>query len=40
MDPAALSQAFDQILEDLSNQYLLTYTTPSPRDGAWHRTGS
>lgn len=36
-DMERLSQAFDEILEDLSNQYLLAYTTPSPRDGAWHR---
>ena len=36
-DMDRLSQAFDQILEDLSNQYLLTYTTPAPRDGKWHR---
>jgi VWFA-related protein len=36
-DMERLSQAFDQILEDLSNQYLLVYQEPSPRDGAWHR---
>ena len=36
-DMDRLGQAFDQILEDLSNQYLLAYQTPSPRDGAWHR---
>jgi len=36
-DMDRLSQAFDEILEDLSNQYLLVYTSPSPRDGAWHR---
>jgi Ca-activated chloride channel family protein len=33
-----LGHAFDEILEDLSNQYLLVYTPPiARRDGAWHR---
>jgi len=36
-DMERLSQAFDQIIEDLSNQYLLAYQAPSPRDGAWHK---
>ena len=30
--------AFEAILEELSNQYLLTYVPPSAaRDGRWHR---
>jgi len=33
-----LDQAFTEIIEDLSNQYLLAYPPTSPvRDGAWHR---
>jgi len=33
-----LREVFDQILEELSNQYFLTYDPPSPtRDEAWHR---
>jgi VWFA-related protein len=33
-----LAAAFDEILEDLSNQYLLAYPTPpGSRDGKWHR---
>ena len=33
-----LRGVFDQILEELSNQYFLTYAPPSPRrDEAWHR---
>ncbi len=33
-----LSVAFNEILEELASQYLLTYSPPSAkRDGAWHR---
>jgi Ca-activated chloride channel family protein len=33
-----LSAAFDEILDELSSQYLLTYSPPTAkRDGAWHR---
>lgn len=33
-----LGQTFDQIVEELSSQYLVTYAPPSPkRDGVWHQ---
>ena len=36
-DPSELDEIFHQILEDLRNQYLIAYPTPSSvRDGAWH----
>jgi VWFA-related protein len=37
-DPGRLSEAFGEILEDLRNQYVISYPSPSTRhDGAWHR---
>lgn len=37
-DPASLRQAFDDIVEELSSQYLITYAPPSAaRDDAWHQ---
>jgi VWFA-related protein len=37
-DVVKLGAVFDEILEDLRNQYLLSYPAPSTRrDGAWHR---
>jgi Ca-activated chloride channel family protein len=37
-DPDKLDVIFDEIVEDLRNQYLLGYAVPeSKRDGAWHR---
>jgi Ca-activated chloride channel homolog len=37
-DVVKLGVVFDEILEDLRNQYLLSYPAPSTgRDGAWHR---
>jgi VWFA-related protein len=37
-DESKLDAVFAQILEDLRNQYLLAYPTPSDvRDGAWHK---
>ena len=36
-DPSELDEVFHQILEDLRNQYLIAYATPSSvRDGVWH----
>jgi VWFA-related protein len=36
--PAKLTEIFEEILEDLRNQYALAYPAPSNvRDGAWHR---
>ena len=37
-DVVKLGTVFDEILEDLRNQYVLSYPAPSTqRDGAWHR---
>lgn len=37
-DPGRLEKAFAEIIEDLSNQYLLTYPpTNAKRDGTWRR---
>ena len=37
-DSARLESAFNEILEDLRNQYVLAYPAPGTRrDGAWHR---
>ena len=37
-DPGRLGDAFGEILEDLRNQYVISYPPPSTRhDGAWHR---
>jgi Ca-activated chloride channel family protein len=37
-DVVKLEGVFDEILEDLRNQYVLSYPAPSTqRDGAWHR---
>jgi Ca-activated chloride channel family protein len=37
-DPSKLEAIFSQIIDDLHNQYLLAYPTPTDaRDGAWHR---
>ena len=37
-DVVKLGTVFDEILEDLRNQYLLSYPAPgNQRDGAWHR---
>ena len=37
-DVVKLGVVFDEILEDLRNQYLLSYPAPNTqRDGAWHR---
>jgi Ca-activated chloride channel homolog len=37
-DVVKLGTVFDEILEDLRNQYLISYPAPSMlRDGAWHR---
>jgi Ca-activated chloride channel homolog len=37
-DVVKLGGVFDEILEDLRNQYLLSYPVPGTlRDGAWHR---
>jgi VWFA-related protein len=37
-DVVKLGVVFDEILDDLRNQYLLSYPVPSTgRDGAWHR---
>jgi Ca-activated chloride channel family protein len=37
-DVVKLGTVFDEILEDLRNQYLLSYPAPTTkRDGAWHR---
>ena len=37
-DVVKLGAVFDEILEDLRNQYLLSYPAPNTqRDGAWHR---
>ena len=36
-DPERLTTIFEEILEDLRNQYLLAYAAPSnQRDGQWH----
>jgi Ca-activated chloride channel homolog len=36
-DTAALGRTFDEIIEELSSQYLVTYAPPSSaRDDAWH----
>ncbi len=36
-NPGELDEIFQQILEDLRNQYLIAYPTPSSvRDGVWH----
>jgi Ca-activated chloride channel family protein len=37
-DMDALAQSYDEIVRELSNQYLLAYAPPSSKhDGAWHR---
>jgi Ca-activated chloride channel homolog len=37
-DPGTLRHVFEEILEDIRNQYLLTYPPPGDsRDGAWHK---
>jgi VWFA-related protein len=37
-DVVKLGSVFDEILDDLRNQYLLSYPAPgTQRDGAWHR---
>ena len=37
-DVSRLDKFFEEILEDLSNQYLISYSYPDPeRDGQWHK---
>jgi Ca-activated chloride channel homolog len=37
-DVSRLDRFFEEILEDLSNQYLVSYSYPDPeRDGQWHK---
>lgn len=35
-DGSHLVQAFAEIIEELSNQYMLSYVPAAPRDGRWH----